>query len=310
MGAAALPWIAGVGAAGSLLQGNQANKNARSALNAQQQQAQNQQGLFNQASPYYGQLLAALGGYAGLPGPGPQMMPGPLNSVDRIRQGLGRDPLSPPTMVPVPGQAQQGQGVPSFPGAQQLPYTNVTAAQLGPYANATDALRLRAAEDQSRVQTNQALHNFSFGQGQRGLFGSSIDAAGRAAIISDALRGQNQFSRDLAIQAPQEYAQRLGLLGNALNAGLQAGPIAAGIYGQGANMQFGQGQMFGQQAGSAISDYLKYHQMQGHGGADYAPTGIAGGKPTDTTGYSYYPMGGSGANGLQGFQDALAGSQS
>src|SRR5438046_10758805 len=100
MGAAALPIIAGIGTVGGLLQGRQANKNAQRQLGLQQSQAQQQANLFGQTSPYYSQLLQAFGGLAGLPGLGPPMTPGPLNSVDTIRGGLGRDPLSSPTMVP------------------------------------------------------------------------------------------------------------------------------------------------------------------------------------------------------------------
>jgi hypothetical protein len=247
MGAAALPIIAGVGTLGGLLQGNQANRNARSALNAQQQQAQAQQGLFNETSPIYGQLLHALGGYAGLNNPTP----------------------SQPGLTP-------GAGMPggSFTGAVQLPYTNITPGQLGPYGNPADALRLRAAEDAARVQTNNALNQYSFGTGQRGLYGSSIDAAGRSAIISDALRGQSDFGRQLAINAPQEYAARLGLVGNALNPGLAAGPVAAGIYGQGAATNFGQGQYQAGMLSNALNSYQQYKALQGIGN-QYAPTGLA-----------------------------------
>jgi hypothetical protein len=144
----------------------------------------------------------------------------------------------------------------------QLPYTNVTPGQLGIYSNPADALRLRAAEDEARQNLLGGLHNFSFGAGQRGLFGSSIDAAGRAALIGDALRGQNAFARQLAINAPGEAMNRLSTLAGLLNPGLGAGPTAAGLFGQGAQTALGQAQLAGGQAGSAISNYLQFQNLR------------------------------------------------
>lgn len=238
MGGIALPVIAGIGTLGGLLQGSQANRTARSQLGLQQEQAQREAQLFGTTSPYYSQVLAALGGLAG------------LNSGIPSLAGV------------TPGAGFAGG---NFSGAPALPYSNVTAGQLGPFANNPgDAFRLRAAEDEARQATRSALDNFSFGQGQRGLFGSSIDAAGRAAISEDAAKNLAGFGRQLAIQAPQAAMERLSTLGGLLNPGLGAGPTAGNLFGQTAGAYGALGQGYGQQAAGAIGNYLQFQNLQNH----------------------------------------------
>lgn len=228
--------LSGIGVIGGLFGANQANRTARDQLKLQQQQAQREAGLFNTASPYYGQILAALAGNAGLNNPTP----------------------SNPNATP-------GAGLPggNFTGAPQLPYTNVSNAQLGLFgSNPADAFRLRAAEDEARQGLLSGLHQFSFGAGQRGLFGSSTDAAGRAALINAANQNTAQFGRQLAIQAPQTAMERLTTMAGLLNPGLGAGPAAGNLFGQGAQAYAGMGQAYGQQAGGALANWAQYNALQ------------------------------------------------
>ena len=223
---AALPVISAVGTIGGLLASRKANKQAGQQLGLQKQAAAGQQQLFNTASPYYSQLLEALGGTVGL---------------------------------------GAGAGAPNYWQASQLPYTNVTPQQLGVYANPADALRLRAAEDYTRQGLHNALGNFSFTTGMRGLGGSSLEASGRSALLGHAQQTLGDFARQLAINAPQEYVQRLGSLGGMLNPGLGAGPAAGQLFGQGAQT-FGQmGANAGAGVANTISAYLQARAM-GQGG--------------------------------------------
>lgn len=236
MGAAALPIISGVGVLGGLIQGNKAQKTANQALKLQQGQAQNQAGLFAQTAPTYNDVIQALRGLSGL-----------------------------------------GSSNPNFNLPQvQLPYTNVTPQQLGIYQNPADALRLRAAEDEAQRNTLGALRGFSFGAGQRGLYGSSIDAAGRAAILADANRSLSGFGRQLAINAPQEALGRLQALGGMLNPGLSAGPTAAGIFGQGAQTQLGQAGLYGGMAAGTLQNYLQFQNLQNGLNQFRKPVGVSG----------------------------------
>lgn len=116
-------------------------------------------------------------------------------------------------------------------------------AQQGPnpYLN---NLQLQQAEQNINQNTGRAQDQLSFGLGRRGLTGSSLDVAGRAALLANAENQRGQFQRQLALQGPMEYERRLGLLANLINAGLGQGQAAGATFGQ-------QAGMFGQQAAGA-----------------------------------------------------------
>lgn len=202
----AFPILPAIGAIGGLLggiAGIKSSKNQKKATDAQASIAKDQQGLFQQASPQYLQLLQQLQRHAGM--------------------------------------GQPGQN---------------------PYQFPQDKLRLLQANEQIGRNYGRAADQFSFGLGRRGLQGSSMDVAGRAALLQDAERQRAGFQRQLAINAPLEYERRLGLLANALNPGLGAGAAAGATFGQ-------QAGMFGNQAaqafgglGSAVQNLIYNQQLQ------------------------------------------------
>ncbi len=194
------------------LQAGSAQSAQKKAMDAQRRIAQSQQGLLDQASPYYQQLLTALREHAQLP-----------------------------------------TGYNATPGAS--PYTNVTQGQLGIFNNPTDRLRMLQTEEginrglQSRLGQLRTLY------GRRGLTGSSIEGAGLTSLLADASRQRDTFARQLALGADQEYEKRLGLLAQALNPGLGAGPVASNIFGQQANAYGNQAAGVGANLGGITQNY-------------------------------------------------------
>jgi hypothetical protein len=143
----------------------------------------------------------------------------------------------------------------AMPGQTQGQGTN-------PYNFPEDKLRMLQAYGNIGRNTQRSQDQLSFGLGRRGLTGSSMDVAGRAALLQGADRDRAGFERQQAINAPLEYERRLGLLMNALNPGLGAGASAGSMFGQQAGMYGDQAaQAFGG-LGNSIQNYMQYDQMQ------------------------------------------------
>lgn len=257
---------AGLGAISSFLTGNKANKNQSRALD-QQGQIANQQGqMFQQANPYYAALLQAYGQHAGFTQGPPQ--PGPDQAQGGLAGNLG---------FTQPG-AQQ-------PGAMHPP--------ANPYSFPEDRLRYQQANENITNNAQRAGNQLSYGMQRRGMGGSNYDVQGRAALLANANQQRAGFERQQLIDAPNQYAQRLGMLMNALNPGLGAGPSAAGMYGQ-------QGQIYGQQASEAGGNLGGIMQQMAYLQALKQPTGATPGFGTQAQfgvpgasqnyGYGGYPQ--------------------
>jgi hypothetical protein len=135
-----------------------------------------------------------------------------------------------------------------------------------------NALRMQQGNEQIGQNLSRSQDQLSFGLGRRGLTGSSLDVAGRAALLANANNQRSDYQRQLQLQAPMEFERRMALLGNSLNPGLGAGQIAGNTFGN-------QAQMYGQQAGQgmanvggSIQNFMMYdalrraQQQQGGGG--------------------------------------------
>lgn len=231
MGGLAAPIIGG---AFGLLGANSAARNQRRATGAQRNIAQQQAGLFRQASPYYQPILEYLAGNAGLT---------PLTAP-------GRSPAATGTA---------GQPLPGGEGSLQ-------PGALGIFqSNPADALRFRQAEEdlaRSRIAREQQLR---FRLGRQGA-GEATTAAAIARNEQDYQTGLGQFRRAQAIQAGSEQERRIGALLAALGIGFGQGGNAAAIFGNQANLA---GNQLGQSGGmlsQALSDLILARLMARRGG--------------------------------------------
>jgi hypothetical protein len=218
-----------VGGGLSLLGANQARRAQQSALGPQKQLAQQQLGLFKQASPYYGQILQYLAGNAGLPGV--------------QTQGA-------------PAAPQPGAGFAAGAGAQSLAGAPAAIPQgaLGIYGtNPADQYRFQQAQEQIDAQRRQQGQRLQYQLGQQG--------AGTNAIASVLGRNQNaamdqlaKFRQGLAINAGQEQTNRVQQLLGALGAGFGQGSQAGGLLGQQAALAGNQLSQAGAGIGSALDN--------------------------------------------------------
>lgn len=159
-------------------------------------------------------------------------------------------------------------------------------AQTGamPYSYTVDAMNRTRLLDANRNITqnlNRAQDQLSFGLGRRGLAGSNLDVAGRAALLANADNQRSAFERDLAVnQLPRQFEHRLGLLGNALNPGLGAGQLAGSTFGQQAGMYGQQAGQAGANIGAAIQNFMLYDALrraqQGQAGGGFTPPFVGG----------------------------------
>jgi hypothetical protein len=120
-------------------------------------------------------------------------------------------------------------------------------------------------------QYHNAQDQLSFGLGRRGLAGSSMDVAGRAALLANANQQRGAFERQQVINQPMEFERRLGLLGNALNPGLGMGQIAGSTFGQQAGMYGQQAGAAGANLGQSIQNFMLYNAL--HSANKAAPYG-------------------------------------
>lgn len=228
------------GAVGSYLTGRSA-ANSQKELSRRQAQIIQQQGkTYAQTNPYYLQLLQSAAQNIGL-GQGGQQM------------GSNGQPMA--VRDPVTGHYHD-------PTPQQ-DYGGLTPE---------DNLRLRAAEEDINRNANLGANRLRF-QGQLSGLNTGAQEAGQAHNQQLALQQYANYRRQLAIQAPQEQAQRLQQFAGLLNPGLGQGAAASAGYGQ----QAGQ---YGQQAaqgfagvGQALQNYqyqqnLKKYSQQGVPSAD------------------------------------------
>jgi hypothetical protein len=139
-----------------------------------------------------------------------------------------------------------------------------------------NALRMQQGNEQITQNLGRSQDQFSFGLGRRGLTGSSLDVAGRAALLANADNQRTDYQRQLQLQAPMEFERRMALLGNSLNPGLGAGQIAGNTFGN-------QAQMYGQAAGqgmanvgSSIQNFMMYDALRRAQQQQGAPAGTGG----------------------------------
>jgi hypothetical protein len=226
-----------VGGGLSLLGANQARRSQQSALGPQKQLAQQQLGLFRQASPYYGQILQYLAGNAGL--------------------------------NPTPGQTAAGGAQPGFGGPATAGATSLAGAPaaipqgaLGVYGtNPADAYRFQQAQEQIDQQRRQQAQRLQYQLGQQG--------AGTNAIASVLGRNENaamdqlaKFRQGLAINASNEQTNRMQQLLGALSAGFGQGGQAAGLLGQQAALAGNQLSQAGAGIGSALDNLTLMRILQ------------------------------------------------
>lgn len=246
-------------------------KQANASLGMQRQAANQQQQLFQAAQPSYLDLLNALRAHAGF---GPQQMQGAVGNPQQTQGDWGFPQRHQP---PAPGSLV----APVAAANPYDPYTNVTSQQQGIYANPTDRLRFIQAEDQNNNELRNRLNALHVQMGQHGLTNSSMDASAQSALVNSALTQQNAFARQLAINAPGEYEHRLSLLSGALNPGLGAGPISAGLYGQQAGIYGNQAMAQNQAMGGAMSNLQLFNALKqargGYGGGGGVRAGRGGG---------------------------------
>lgn len=121
--------------------------------------------------------------------------------------------------------------------------------------------QLNNVNQQIGHQYHQAQDQLSFGLGRRGLTGSSMDVAGRAALLANSQQQRSGFERQQVINQPLEYERRLGLLGNALNPGLGAGQLAGSTFGQQAGMYGQQSANSGANLGQSIQNFMLYNAL-------------------------------------------------
>jgi hypothetical protein len=297
MGNALQPILGAVGAVGGLGQMN-ASRNAaqqQQGMNQMlQQQAGQQQQMFQNNLPGYNQVLdfysnrAGLGGHSPAPMTSPQ--PGQVQQQGQMWKpteiggaqyhGLGsrlqrpggqqQNPSAVPNQQPQQGNAlgQEGWGSRRTGGASD--------AQMGIWNNPEDRMRLMAAQDDidryQQQQGNQLKHNL----GQRGMLDSGAYGAGLARQGSNALQSYADFRRQMAIGAGTEEERRIANFMNALAPGMNMAQPAANTFsqlGQQAGQQQQQsnqslqglfqmmGQMFGPQPGQASTPGISPNKL-------------------------------------------------
>lgn len=132
----------------------------------------------------------------------------------------------------------------------------------GTYGNPQDQLRLQQANQNINQNLGRAQDQLSFGLGRRGLAGSNLDVAGRAALLANSENQRSGFERQLALQAPMEYERRLGLLANLMNPGLGMGQLAGSTFGQQAQNFGAQAGQAGANLGSSIQNFMMYDALR------------------------------------------------
>lgn len=123
-------------------------------------------------------------------------------------------------------------------------------------------LQLSLSNQNIGQNLNRSLDQFGFQMGRRGLTDSSLDVAGRAAILANAGQQRTNVYQQNLMQQPMEYERRLGLLGNLLNPGLGMGQAAGSTFGQQANMYGQQAGMAGQNIGQSIQNFMMYDALR------------------------------------------------
>ena len=232
-----------VGGGLSLLGANQARRSQQSALGPQKQLAQQQLGLYRQASPYYGQILQYLAGNAGLGVPGAQ---------SSVPGGMGQPGFA------GPGTGHPAPGTPSLTGAPAA----IPTGALGIYGtNPADQYRFQQAQEQIDAQRRQQAQRLQYQLGQQG--------AGANAIASVLGRNENaamdqlaKFRQGLAINAGQEQTNRVQQLLGALGAGFGQGGQAGGLLGQQAALAGNQLSQAGAGIGSALDNLTLMRILQ------------------------------------------------
>lgn len=235
-----------IGGGLSLLGANRAAGAQRRALDPQRRLAQDQLGLFHQASPYYGQVLQYLAGNAGLGIPSAQP------TAQRAQPGFGTPPIA-STQAPLTGT----------PSA-------IPQSALGIYGtNPADQYRFQQAQEQIDQERRQQAQRLSYMLGQQGAGSNTI-----ASVLGRNQQGAEdqlaRFRQQLAINAGGEQERRVGALLQALGAGFGQGSQAGGLLGQQAALAGNQLAGASQGIGSALDNltFLKILMNQKQQQAD------------------------------------------
>jgi hypothetical protein len=163
-----------------------------------------------------------------------------------------------------------------------------------PHNDPAQMARMNQVNEQIGHQYHNAQDQLSFGLGRRGLAGSSMDVAGRAALLANANQQRAGFERQQVINQPMEFERRLGLLGNALNPGLGAGQLAGSTFGQQAGMYGQQAAGADQNLGQSIQNFMLYNALRSaqQQGAPGIPQGQQPGQQVSAIGTPGFGYGG------------------
>lgn len=169
--------------------------------------------------------------------------------------------------------------------AHAAPGNGQGAGLNGAWGNAEDRLRMTAAEDNISRLARQRSAQLQHTLGQRHIATGSQGAA-LAQNERSAMRDLAGFNRQLAINAPQEWERRQGLLLNAMNPALSMGQNAISNANQ-------MGQYYGNQAaqsfggiGQLAQGYFQNQALQNYLNSRGGQPGGATVNPDGTIAYS------------------------